>query len=187
MRRNEDVLADDHREIFDQPDRYTFLDISQNNAWSGLGQKHYDNVLHVRDYIADIPRPINNIKNYGATRHGEEESIARFCRIVFAGAASSRFHRPHPIEDPDAHESSSDYGLGLSPKAQKIIQSMRYIVDEMIWGTWLQITPYYQIGRITRRMCWQCQEKLMPSIFRKKMRETGKYHSTSLKLVGIGN
>lgn len=134
MRRNEDVLADDHRQIFDQPSRYTFLDISQNNAWSGLGQKHYDNLMFVREYIADSPRPINNIKNYGATRHGEEESIARFCRIVFAGAASSRFHRPHPIEDLDAHEASSDFGLGLSPKAQKIIQSMRWIVDGMDLG-----------------------------------------------------
>jgi hypothetical protein len=131
MRRNEDVRAVDHRRVFDFPERYTFLDISQNNAWSGLGQKHYDNIMYVRDYISDNPCPINNIKNYGAARHGEDESVARFCRMVFAGCASARFHRPHPIEDPAAHEASSDFGLGLSPLAQQVIQSMRWVMDEI--------------------------------------------------------
>ncbi|MBR9999690.1 MAG: hypothetical protein KFF73_12015 [Cyclobacteriaceae bacterium] len=131
MRRNEDVRAKDHHRVYDNPDRYTFLDISQNNAWSGLGQGHYDNMMYVREYISENPRPINNIKNYGATRHGEDESVARFCRIVFAGCASARFHRPHPIEDPNAHEASSDFGLGLSPLAQKIIQSMRWVTEEI--------------------------------------------------------
>jgi hypothetical protein len=87
--------------------------------------------MFVRDYISEHPRPINNIKNYGAARHGEEESIARYCRMVFAGTASVRFHRPHPTEDPKDHEASSDYGLGLSPKAQKIIQSMRQVADKL--------------------------------------------------------
>jgi hypothetical protein len=131
MRRNEDVRAADHNVVFNNPDRYTFLDISQNNAWSGLGQGHYNNIMFVRERISDNPRPVNNIKNYGATRHGEDESIARFCRIVFAGCASARFHRPHPLEDPEAHQASSDFGLGLSPLAQKIIQSMRWVTDEI--------------------------------------------------------
>ena len=131
MRRNEDVMAVDHHTVYDHPERYTFLDISQNNAWSGFGQGHYDNIMYVRDYISEYPRPINNMKNYGATRHGEDESVARFCRIVFAGCASARFHRPHPIEDPSAHEASSEFGLGLSPLAQKIIQSMRWATDEI--------------------------------------------------------
>jgi hypothetical protein len=108
-----------------------FLDISQNNAWSGLGQRHYDNIMYVRDYISDNPRPINNIKNYGAARHGEDESVARFCRMVFAGCAGVRFHRPHPIEDPNQKEASSDYGLGLSPLGQQVIQSMRWVMDEI--------------------------------------------------------
>ncbi|MCA1758319.1 MAG: hypothetical protein LC658_01000, partial [Bacteroidales bacterium] len=96
-----------------------------------LGQGHYNNIMYVRDYISDNPRPINNIKNYGAVRHGEDESVARFCRMVFAGCASVRFHRPHPIEDPAAHEASSDFGLGLSPLAQQVIQSMRWVMDEI--------------------------------------------------------
>lgn len=130
MRRQEDIKAADHRLIFDKPELYTFLDISQNNAWSGLGQGHYDNILEVRNYISDSPRPINNVKNYGAARHGEEETVARFCRIVFVGSAGARFHRPHPIEDPNAHEASSDYGLGLSPRAQSVIKSLSLLVDE---------------------------------------------------------
>ena len=129
MRRNETIRAEDHRHIFDHPERYTFLDISQNNAWEGIGQKHYDNILYVRDYIAQKPRPINNNKNYGAARHGEEESVARFCRIVFAGCAGVRFHRPHPLETPDAHEAATEVGLGLSPRAQAIIASMRKVAD----------------------------------------------------------
>lgn len=131
MRRREDVEAEDHKRVFDDPRRYNFVDISQNNAYSGLGQKHYDNIQYVRDQLKNNPRPINNIKNYGAARHGEEESIARFCRIVFAGAASSRFHRPHPLEDPNDHEAATDYGLGLSPKAQQIIQSLRQVTDKL--------------------------------------------------------
>jgi hypothetical protein len=129
MRRSEDVRSKDHAHIFDRPDLYTFVDISQNNAWAGLGQKHYDNILYVREHLAKRPRPINNNKNYGAARHGEEESVARFCRIVFAGCAGVRFHRPHPREDADAHEAATEFGLGLSPRAQAIIASMREIAN----------------------------------------------------------
>ncbi|MEX2397477.1 MAG: putative collagen-binding domain-containing protein [Balneolales bacterium] len=124
MRRNENIRGDDHGYIFNNPDRYTFVDISQNNAFSGLGESHYESILYVRNLFKDLPRPINNNKNYGGARHGEEESVARMGRILFGGAASARFHRPHPIEDPGAHEAKSDYGLGLSPRAQKIIQSI---------------------------------------------------------------
>jgi hypothetical protein len=129
MRRNEDIRAADHHLIYDNPELYTFLDISQNNAWHGLGQSHYGNIMYVRKYISGSPRPINNIKNYGAARHGEDESVARFCRIIFAGCAGSRFHRPHPLEDPDSHQASTGFGLGLSPLAQKVILSMRQLTD----------------------------------------------------------
>jgi hypothetical protein len=131
MRRSENVRSQDHTHIFDKPDLYTFVDISQNNAWTGLGQDHYDRILWVRERLAENPRPINNNKNYGAARHGEEESVARFCRIVFAGCASVRFHRPHPREDADAHEVATDFGLGLGPRAQAIITSMRGIANRI--------------------------------------------------------
>jgi hypothetical protein len=131
MRRSENVRSEDHAHIFDNPGRYTFVDISQNNAWSGLGQGHYDNILYVRERLSSHPRPINNNKNYGAARHGEEESVARMGRIVFAGAAGARFHRPHPIEDPAMMYEKSDFGLGISPRAQKVIKSLRMATDEL--------------------------------------------------------
>lgn len=131
MRRKGNIRTIDHHKVFDLPERYTFLDISQNNSRYGLGQRHYDNIMYVREHISDNPRPINNIKNYGSRMHGENESIARFCRIVFAGCASARFHRPHPYENPAAHEASSEWGLGLSFQAQQVIQSMRWVMDEI--------------------------------------------------------
>ena len=131
MRRNENIRSEDHAAIFDNPELYSFVDISQNNAWSGLGEPHYKNILYVRDRISYHPRPINNNKNYGAARHGEEESVARMGRIFFAGAASARFHRPHPYEVPAYHEAKSDFGLGLSPRAQKVIQSISMITSEI--------------------------------------------------------
>ena len=131
MRRSEDIRSEDHAAIFDKPEIYTFVDISQNNAWSGLGEAHYENILYVRDRLSNHPRPINNNKNYGAARHGEEESVARMGRILFAGAAGARFHRPHPYEDPEYHEVKSDFGLGLSPRAQKIIRSISMITSNI--------------------------------------------------------
>lgn len=131
MRRNEDIRSEDHAHILDQPERYTFVDISQNNAWSGLSQQHYNNILYIRERISEHPRPVNNNKNYGAARHGEEESVARMGRILFAGAASARFHRPHPHEDPAYMEAKSEFGLGLSPRAQTIIQSLSMVAHEL--------------------------------------------------------
>ena len=131
MRRSENVRSEDHAHIYDNPERYSFVDISQNNAWSGLGQGHYDNILYVREHLSSHPRPVNNNKNYGTARHGEEESVARMGRIVFAGAASARFHRPHPIEDPTMMYEKSDFGLGISPRAQKVIKSLRMAIDEL--------------------------------------------------------
>jgi hypothetical protein len=131
MRRNENVRAQDHAHIYDNSELYTFVDISQNNAWPGLGQGHYDNILWVRERLSDRPRPINNNKNYGGVRHGDDESIARMGRMIFAGAASARFHRPHPLEDPAEMYSESEFGLGLSPRAQMIIRSLRMATDEL--------------------------------------------------------
>lgn len=131
MRRNEDIRSDDHGYIFNNPNRYDFVDISQNNAWSGLGRAHYENILWVREHLSEHPRPINNNKNYGAARHGEEESVARMGRILFAGAASARFHRPHPYEDPALMEDKSDFGLGLSPRAQNVIRAISKVTKQL--------------------------------------------------------
>ncbi len=128
MRRNEDVRAPDHRHIYDNPKRYNFLDVSQNSPQAG--QTHYDRFLFVREYIAERPRPINTTKIYNI-RGGDEESVARFFRLVFAGGGAARFHRPHPLEGTGDHEKSTQWGLGLSPRAQTTIRSARMLTDAM--------------------------------------------------------
>ncbi len=127
MRNNWDISHAEHHHIYDHPDRFNFLDVSQN-GWQS-GQTHYDRLLHVRRYIAQAPRPINTTKIYN--RGGDEESVARFFRIVFAGGASARFHRPHPLEGAGDHEKTSEYGLGLSPRAQVVIRSARMLTGAM--------------------------------------------------------
>lgn len=129
MRRKNNLRSKDHAHLYNNPQRYTFLDISQNNGAGG--QEHYDNIIFVRNEIALNPRPTNNIKNYGSMYNGEDETVARMARILFAGGAAARFHRPHPIEDPARHTAKTTIGLGLSPRAQQVIQSLRMVVDEL--------------------------------------------------------
>ena len=125
MRRNADLTSSDHYHIYNQPELFNYLDVSQN-SWT-TGQHHYDQIIFVREYIRDAPRPINTVKIYN--RDGEEVSVARFFRIIFAGGASARFHRPAYRDDPKAHNISTDWGLGLGPRAQTTIRSGRMLAD----------------------------------------------------------
>lgn len=106
-----------HDNTFDHSETYSFVDISQNNHLSG--QTHYDNALKQRRRLAENPRPMNNVKTYGADggRFGTtKDGIERFWRSIFAGCASARFHRP-------------DSGIGSSPRALRMIQSAREVTD----------------------------------------------------------
>lgn len=109
-----------HRETFDHPEIYDFVDISQNNH--NYGQEHWDIGYRQiqRIHASDQPRPVNNIKVYGATGnkfgHTTQDGIERFVRNVLLGAASTRFHRP-------------DSGLGLNDTAQVVIKSMRMLTN----------------------------------------------------------
>jgi hypothetical protein len=127
MRRNHDITAPDHRHMIDHRDLYSFLDISQNNTQGG--QTHWDRMLQVRAWIQDQPRPINNNKIYSGGN--DEEAVARMFRIIFAGGASARFHRPHPLEGTDDHEKSTVWGLGLSPRAQATLRAARTLTEAM--------------------------------------------------------
>ncbi len=108
------LAAERHKRTFDHPKLYDFVDVSQNNH--NTGQKHWDNFLHVRKYLAGQPRPMNTTKTYGATGnkfgHNDQDAIERFWRHLLAGAASIRFHRP-------------DSGLGLNDKAVACIKAAR--------------------------------------------------------------
>jgi len=118
------------RTMMSRPDLYTFTDISQNNqdAWGNSGQAHMDFVLKWRKIIHSFleqPRPINNIKIYGG-KEGKNhnagtaiQAAERFWRNIFGGCASCRFHRPE-----------SAWGIGLSDRAQKNIESAKLFQEE---------------------------------------------------------
>ncbi len=117
------LRAERHRRTFDHPERYTFVDVSQNNH--NKGQEHWDNFLFVRDYLAKKPRPMNTTKTYGADGnkfgHTDQDAIERFWRHLLAGAASIRFHRP-------------DAGLGLNDRAVAAIRAARKLESKIpLW------------------------------------------------------
>ncbi|MEX0647718.1 MAG: hypothetical protein WEA56_04795 [Balneolaceae bacterium] len=120
MRRNEQINGPDHRYIHNRPDLYTFVEISQNNGQTVSGQQHWDEIMELRSYLADNPRPMNNNKIYGGPDGwgGEDEGLQKFWRNIFAGSASARFHRP-----PAGH--------GLSELAQQHMKSMRMIEERI--------------------------------------------------------
>ena len=111
-----------HRETFDHPEIYDFVEISQNNHQ--IGQNHWDNGLGQikRLEASNNLRPVSNVKTYGndlkSHGGGTQNGIESFIRSVFFGSAAVRFHRP-------------DYGLGLSIKAQAVIRSMRQLSEKM--------------------------------------------------------
>lgn len=124
-----DLHAERHRQTFDHPETYSFVDVSQNNH--NKQQKHWDNFQYVRDYLSKSPRPINTTKTYGADGnkfgHNDQDAIERFWRHLLGGAASIRFHRP-------------DSGLGINDKAVACIQAARLVTDEVPPWTYLPAT-----------------------------------------------
>ncbi len=110
-----------HSNTFDNPELYTFVDISQNNHQQG--QAHWDNAQKQRQRIlaSSRVRPLNNVKIYGADtgRYGtDRDGIERFWRNVFGELAAARFHRPAS-------------GLGLNANAQANIRSLRMLTDSL--------------------------------------------------------
>jgi len=111
------LQGEQHRNTLDHPEVYSFVDTSQNNHQKG--QQHWDNLLWVRAYLKDAPRPINHVKCYGADsgRFGDNrDGTERFWRSLLGGAASIRFHRP-------------DSGLGIGDLAQAHIRSARMFAE----------------------------------------------------------
>src|SRR6056297_168275 len=114
-----DLSQEEHRRTIDHPERFDFIDVSQNNHQKN--ETHWHNFIWVRDYIADQRRPINSVKIYGAEggRHGgdDRDAVEKMWRLIFAGAASARFHRPSS-------------GIGLSELAKTQLRSARRFLDE---------------------------------------------------------
>lgn len=109
-----DLTTSRHRQTFDHPELYDFVDVSQNNH--NRGEKHWDNFAFVRQLLSAQPRPMNTTKTYGADGnkfgHTDQDAIERFWRHLLGGAASIRFHRP-------------DSGLGINAKAVACIRAAR--------------------------------------------------------------
>jgi len=108
-----------HAETINNPEYFTFVDISQNNHQ--VGDKHWENGLQTiqRIHRKGI-RPVNNVKVYGndGGRHKTtRNAIENYIQNVLMGCASTRFHRPTS-------------GQGINQTAQAVIQSMRWMVDE---------------------------------------------------------
>ncbi|MCA9213873.1 MAG: hypothetical protein KDB27_12465 [Planctomycetales bacterium] len=117
------LRADRHRQTFDHPELYDFVDVSQNNH--NKGDEHWNNFAYVRKYLSKNPRPMNTTKTYGADgnkfKHTDQDAIERFWRHLLAGAASIRFHRP-------------DSGLGINDKAVACIKAARLLEKEVpLW------------------------------------------------------
>lgn len=119
-----DLSARRHKQTFDHPDLYDFVDVSQNNH--NKGRKHWENLSYVRDYLSARPRPMNTTKTYGADGnkfgHADQDAIERFWRHLLGGAASIRFHRP-------------DSGLGINDKAVACLRAARRMTTGVpVWN-----------------------------------------------------
>ena len=132
MRRNNDITAHDHLFIYENPERYTFVDISQNNSNNiPTGQLHWDRIQEARILLEKQGvRPMNNVKIYSREDGTHVNGPQRFWKIIFGGCASARFHRPYPLEGgPEHHYALSFHGLGLHPDAQMNIRSARMFIN----------------------------------------------------------
>ena len=107
---------DQHRRTLDHPERFAFVDVSQNNH--NRGEEHWAGFQWVKAYVEETPRPLNTVKTYGADGnkfgHNDRDGIERFWRHLIGGAASARFHRPSA-------------GLGLSTAAVAALKSVRLL------------------------------------------------------------
>ncbi|MGC9341464.1 MAG: hypothetical protein ACP5E3_02085 [Bacteroidales bacterium] len=110
-----------HAETFDNPEIFSFVDISQNNHKSS--DEHWENGLTQLRRLEQTGaiRPANNVKIYGndGGRHKTtRDGIENFIQNVFMGCASARFHRPTS-------------GQGLNETAQSVIRAIRDLSDKM--------------------------------------------------------
>lgn len=126
MRRREDITHPTHQIVYDDNEIYTFADVSQNTGYQVKDrQLQYERLLRVREALGKSPKPINNVKIYNDNFGG----VPKYMRNVFAGLASTRFHRPVvPWSGPGGTR-----GLGLSEEAQQVIRSVRRFTDAIDW------------------------------------------------------
>ncbi|MBT3604951.1 MAG: hypothetical protein HOE48_22380 [Candidatus Latescibacteria bacterium] len=104
-------------EVANNPDTYSFLDISQVNG-RNHHEMHWANMTWLKNQTRKYPRPVNNVKIYGGDIRAffgtgnNKDGIQRFWRDLLGGCASARFHRPPG-------------GNGLNEHAQASISAVR--------------------------------------------------------------
>ena len=118
-----DLRNEEHKRTYTHPELFSFVDVSQNN-WQ-VGQVHYDRLMWYRKMIVDQPggiRPMNNVKVYQRQGGGKPNDpaigIDRWWQNLFAGCASTRFHRPTG-------------GIGLDEQARRVIKAARVFTNAM--------------------------------------------------------
>ena len=112
-----DITHKDHITTYGHPEYFSYTDVSQNN-WQE-GQTHYDRLIWYRNNLVaqqGCIRPMNNVKVYARLSGGRPNDYAigvdRWWQNIFAGCASTRFHRPPS-------------GSGLDDTAQMMIRAAR--------------------------------------------------------------
>lgn len=126
MHRKEDITHPTHRIVYDNTEVYTYADVSQNTGHQIKDrQLQYERLVTVRENLSKAPKPINTVKIYNDNFGG----VPKFMRNIFAGLASTRFHRPVvPWPEPWGTR-----GLGLSDEAQQVIRSVRRFTNSINW------------------------------------------------------
>jgi len=112
-----DLTDEQHKATYMHPELFSFFEISQNN-WQ-KGNLHYERIMWIRRRIelkTGKGFPLTNVKVYGCERPRtpcvEELNLDRWWQNIFAGCASTRFHRPPS-------------GIGLNSTAQLMIKAAR--------------------------------------------------------------
>jgi len=114
-----DFKSEQQKDSFNRNDKYSYFEASQNSARSSV--INWLNSQYINKQINLKPRPVNAVKIYGSDEGpnwagSSYEGKMRFWRNIFAGFASSRFHRP-------------PFGIGSSQVALNNIKAVRLLQE----------------------------------------------------------
>jgi hypothetical protein len=120
LSRTERMVGGKFAAVFDNPQIYPFLELSETSTRYSQYDELWRNLDVIREYTADSPRPMTNVKVYGggdkSTFRRRRPTIHRFCQLVCAGRSAVRFHRP---------VRGGENGMGLSSPAQSCLKAVR--------------------------------------------------------------
>jgi hypothetical protein len=104
--------------VYDQPETYDFVDISQINS-RNFDDRHWEVACWAIERNRPFHRPANHTKIYGGNythwgSGGNEDGEERFWRNLLAGSAACRSHRPPS-------------GNGLNDRTKAMIRAARHV------------------------------------------------------------